>query len=110
MSIEGFVLLHPRGHYAIYPYPGVRHDLACGDRLEVDTGREWIIMWVRDGLNGYYLSKGNQRLSIKIYHQITLHLPSLLPHGKQKRYDCEWTRNFPLPLETYESAAPTAGQ
>ncbi len=56
MSIEGFVLLHPRGHYAIYPYPGVRHDLACGDRLEVDTGREWITMWVRDGINGYYLS------------------------------------------------------
>ena len=56
MSIEGFVLLHPRGHYAIYKYRGQRHDLITGDRLEVDTGLGWITMWVCHGIDGYYLS------------------------------------------------------
>jgi hypothetical protein len=56
MSIEGFVLLHPCGHYAIYKYRGQRHDLIAGDRLEVDTPLGWITMCVCHGIDGYYLS------------------------------------------------------
>ena len=31
MPIEGFVLLHPRGHYALYQ-PDTCHELCSGDR------------------------------------------------------------------------------
>ena len=54
MSIEGYILLHPRGHYALYQ-PDLCHELHTGDRLEVDTGETWLKMEVAHSLEGYYL-------------------------------------------------------
>jgi hypothetical protein len=45
MPIEGFVLLHPRGHYALYE-PNACHELHADDQLLVDTGPTWIEMEV----------------------------------------------------------------
>ena len=54
MSIEGFVMLHPRGHYALYQ-PDACHELHSGDRLEIDTGPTRLEMEVAHCLEGYYL-------------------------------------------------------
>jgi hypothetical protein len=54
MPIEGFVLLHPRGYYALYQ-PDACLELHTGDRLAVDTGANWIAMEVAHSFQGYYL-------------------------------------------------------
>ena len=58
MPIEGFVILHPRGHYALYQ-PDRYYKLNDGDQLEVDTGQNWLPMEVAYSLEGYYL-RGNK--------------------------------------------------
>ena len=46
MAIEGFVMLQHRGRYAIFNRDGIYRELKTGDRIEVDTGKDWIEMQV----------------------------------------------------------------
>ncbi|NLW47985.1 MAG: hypothetical protein GXY86_11700 [Firmicutes bacterium] len=54
MIFEGFIMLQHNGSFAMYNRDSY-HQLTSGDRVEVDTGTEWIEMSVRRGLDGYFL-------------------------------------------------------
>jgi len=68
--IEGFILLHPRGYYALYQ-PQNSYPLRAGDRLAVNTGDNWIEMEVAHNFEGYYLR--NEKISfhhLRVYARL----------------------------------------
>lgn len=54
MIFEGFIMIQHNGTFAMYNRDSYRQ-LLPGDCVEVDTGKEWIKMSVRRGLDGYFL-------------------------------------------------------
>lgn len=54
MIIEGFIMLQHNGYLGMYAKK-FYHELREGDRLEVDTGENWIQMSVQKANDGFYL-------------------------------------------------------
>ena len=83
MSIEGFVMLEHRGRYAIYTQDGISCELKIGDRIAVDTGKDWIEMQVSRDLESCFLKAQKISFYPKMVYARLITQEDLKPSGNE---------------------------
>ena len=83
MPIEGFIMLEHCGRYALFTQDGISCELKTGDRIEVNTGKEWLEMQVIRDLESCFLKAQKISFYPKMVYARLITGEDLKPNGNE---------------------------